>query len=1120
MSTFKGSLTSKLQENHQFFSEDMLLQSISLVSFTKSSCPKIYNQNRKLLDNNPLFDPLPRKLEDEQTILNIGSNLTMEYTEFNVGAEQFNATKTSIGTLEELYGLIDYHENVQFNSNFARVKANDDKIIAINNSLEKAVVCKFNLLNTDLKVLVKFQERSNRNNERGIALQNVTIAGTPSTPDGRRYSQKATQDHQSSSTGNINTYLPSSQSSFSQDAVAGKLDMFFDNNTGKWKAGTTQILARMLEDLPPADIGSLDGIDLINSQVTDILARTGKFSVGKAIALSKQHGNPHLFGPNFEECLARNKVELRIVNRSLKGFKKDEVVMLSEIGGEWIPQSFGEDKDFQSPTRFEDWAFVKLIANTDSYFKDDRYYTTGETAYLTDIKPADYEKSSRIKFYTNVLTSWSNRQAFEQDGIQRPALTQIYNGDTLKQIQNLNIGNESDDFIPSKRYYLCSIFDQLKTDVGGFNEKTILLSTNVEAPNTFRDTSFKYAEEMPLFWGPVYVDGFSKFAYNPEAIYSDNQEKFFGPVTDTDESALQYFPRSGNLLHIPAECGSLFINPFSVWKYWNQLGQSGFRIITPYIKSPYYGTSTPVSKNKIQFSPLQAEFAGGDDTMSKFLTPAYSFQREFFNVVRRLADVINGGLILGETYNSKLMGNTYERSAYFGYDEANVFITQQELEKCAPIYDIAKYNEAGALKTIRYQCYTKRDPQTAGGRAVGAPALFRGFGSRNGAHCVGIISAKNTVGKPGGGKLNYSLIQDFGLNQQRTSSAASISPVNVILGVVFGGVSSGGIQTGVPQWGSDTDSISSFGTTALHVRIFDYWPEEQTIFDPRYFAVLHFNPGCYYNTENANNDTLTVIDNENPTKTQQRVANSKKVDIPIPTRSDGTIVKNGELIFSNTSFLEKNKWKMNPIRRGALLTGGGFTYKYHVIGLPETPAILFAGTGISTDTFSIASRNLKIKLTLSNGSVVAVRFEKDALQNDMRGDNFIPSDFNQAYPTLDSNGNPIGTDRNLKGFIVQIQPQQSGGKPAILAFPNGVVWLKIAKDEAPVQHGPITRLSSSSKRGEGFIEETKDTSLDLGANSSGKYDCFYHFHNDITHTLILPQPFTAGFLQYVSMTIT
>ena len=523
------------------------------------------------------------------------------------------------------------------------------------------------------------------------------------------------------------------------------------------------------------------------------------------------------------------------------------------------------------------------------------------------------------------------------------------------------------------------------------------------------------------------------------------------------------------------------------------------------------------TKNRIQFSPLQAEFAGGDDILSKFATDTIS--RNFYDIVRRLINKRTGaGLIIPSNFNGSLMGKTYERSSVLGYLEANRPISLAEVNDtreptCGLIYDISQYNALPAFKTIRYQCYINQLPFNAGGRAVGSPRLFRGFGSQNGAHCVGIISAKNTISKGGGGKINYSLLQDFGLNQERTSTVTQ-NVFSVVMGIAFGG-SSGGIQTGSPQWGSDTDSISSFGTTAMHVKIYDYWPEEQTLFDPRYFGVLHFNPGSYYNYS-----TLATIAGETDAQIAERIQNAKKLDLPIPTLTNNNIIQVEQSIDRNTSFKPKNQWKLNPIRRGALLTSGGFTYKYHVIGLSNTATILSRGTGFTSSfEHTIASRNLKITVLVNNGSVTEIRFEKDVFGNDMRGDDFVPSDFNTDFPRYDVNGDVNGTTGE-KGFVLNFRSPTANGKQASIGFKNGICWLKIAKDLPPVQHGPITRLTSSSKRGEGFIEETKDTSLDLGSNSSGKYDCFYHFHNDITHTLILAQPFTAGFAQYVSMTIT
>ena len=44
-------------------------------------------------------------------------------------------------------------------------------------------------------------------------------------------------------------------------------------------------------------------------------------------------------------------------------------------------------------------------------------------------------------------------------------------------------------------------------------------------------------------------------------------------------------------------------------------------------------------------------------------------------------------------------------------------------------------------------------------------------------------------------------------------------------------------------WGNTSNDIWDFGVCNLHVKIYDWWPEDQTLFVAPYFTVLHFNPG-------------------------------------------------------------------------------------------------------------------------------------------------------------------------------------------------------------------------------------------------------------------------------------
>jgi hypothetical protein len=409
------------------------------------------------------------------------------------------------------------------------------------------------------------------------------------------------------------------------------------------------------------------------------------------------------------------------------------------------------------------------------------------------------------------------------------------------------------------------------------------------------------------------------------------------------------------------------------------------------------------------------------------------------------------------------------------------------------------------FKSVKYDCFVNRSNSNSG--LVGSPALFRKSGGTDGANCVGIISAKQTITKRSGGKLNYSINQDFGLNQQRASTLAT-NFITIIPGIFSGGGSAGGgMQYGFPQWGSTTDNINSFGTTALHLRIFDYWPEIDTVFDPRYFGILHFNP------------------------------NDESVDIPIPTGrdSDGNLFTPilGSSVASGSLLSDKNSWIKNPIRRGMLLTNGGFKYFAHQIGLPKLySGVHFGGRGFVSDfEYEIKNKNLILLLTVSGNSVTAVKIKDGSesrnyshtgeIDNLYRGKNFMSSDFNMDIPKFNEDGELDGTTGN-KGFVISIPPQVPGpnSRPAFLVYFYGEIYLEEKIDLPPAEQVPLTRLTSSSKRGEDFVQETKESDFTLESNKSGKYDCFYHFHNDITHTLMTDQPFVAGFLQYVTMTIT
>jgi hypothetical protein len=1143
---FKGNYSTSIQENHQFFCDEFLelnkdpddpnndikssvklLKELSMMSFTLRSCSKSFNSIWKDLKNTSITLPQDlkdSKMQDNKTLIDYTFE-TAYYTEFNKGAQTYQDVKTTITTAQEIYDLIKYHEERQFNSNHPKDNAKDTLLETINNSLEKSIIIKVNLFNLEQGVYFKltffqknldnnnldpvFKNDTTRSNSRGVAFNGINIAGVPQTPYGQSYSYNTTSNFQSQSPSNIGSIVPADpRNQFSQDKVAGKLETFYDPNTNTWNAGNIQILARLLTDIDPAPIQSLPEGDLKDSDVSQLIDACKGFTTGKAMPLSLQKSNPHTFGPDYIECGTKKMVEMTVVNRSLRKYTKGQVVMLTKISGEWIVQDFGQDVTAGGGTRFGDWHFIKLIANTDTYFKDDRYYTAG--TFPTKISPSDYESRSRIQFYNNKLS------ALADDNI----LTSIYNGsvgsDPLTRII-INFNRPSNpvvDFVPSKRYYVASIFDQLGPKMGGLNDTTYLFATNIEDTAIFNDPLFKYAEQLPAFWGPVYSDGHSKVEFNPNG--RDNNSKIFFDASKIDSNWIMDAPQpNGNInLNFPAECSSTFINPSYIFNNWSNLGKKDFFIDATSasgIRAPFYGTSIPSSKNRIQFSPLQAEFAASDDLLS---TKARNPNRRLYDVVR--AAIFNrlGISVTESLFGKKSELNMYKRSnLLLKYPDDEFVIKLEDISGCTgtQLYDnpATEFNSVSTFNSVKYDCFVKRS--NTGYDTVGSPQMFISSltGGKDGANCVGIISAKQTITKKIGGKLNYSINQDFGLNQQRSSTLAT-NTLTIIPGIFSaGGSAGGGKEYGFPQWGSTTDNVNSMGTTALHVRIFDYWPEQCTIFDPRYFGILHFNP------------------------------NDSSVDIPIPTKDTGSttallqdILKLGDKINGSTKLLPKASWFKNPIRRGMLLTNSGFKYLKHEIGLASDGVIVFGGSGFQ-DTFDHEVKNKNVILTVSvdsSGKVSGVViksgsdkkcYTKEGIDTKYRGTNFLPNDFNTPVP-LYENDQLIGNDPEKKAFVVSIPSPAAGGKPAVVKFEEGVLYFIEQLDEPPKEQIPMTRLTSSSKRGEGFIQEVKESDFTLESNNSGKYDCFYHFHNDITHTLITDRanPYIAGFLQYITMTIT
>ena len=1083
MSLFRGSFSSALQQNHQFFSSSTLLKNIGLSSFCLDSCADIYNKQSSNIVS--IYSSLPEKIESNLTILDHAGVTEGKYIKFNQETKMFEDIETSI-SLSEVYDLIKYHEDLESGGVETIDEEMNNKIRDINISLDKCVIFRGVIQDNDIVVQLFFQSKNRRSNERILASKNtIMLAAPPCTPFGKHYSIKSFDpntsfgDDASQKISNIgtvqsvsndnNTYAypskswPTAQKHFYQNAVAAPIQLSYDSNTNTWKSGNSNCLARLIDDLPAAPVLKLEEIDVNNTDAKRWLDQNsdsyvGGFSVGSGVPLSLERGNPHLFGPNFsKDADGKKLLTIKVVNRSSRPFSKGSVVMLTEINGEWIVQGFDSAEAVTStPLQVGEWTFTKLIANSDVYFKDDNFLKNGTPS--NNISVAVYDNKVREIFYNNLLKVLSD------------AYAKVYDSNTITYMININKLNlPASQFVPSKNYILSSIFDQLPSNYGGFN-----VSNNIKILYNNNYSTLNQVDEITInpsfFWGPLFTNGYTNLSANPSPDSTTLYSKTFVNSNLLSNLSAQ-FNQSVNdniLKQIPAELTSKLFDTVYFFQNLDKLGTTQFKLseATKIVKSPYYGSKS--SNNSVQFTPISLEFVGSTYKTQEIgvVLPANSL----FDVAKFYANTLSS--TTNQEYN--LFGSMILRSKQYGYfaNDIQVLCNTSRMNPHKPYAAKGGLGAGFQPKLFSYNCTT---------------------GENVGSNVIGIVGAKNTITKRGGGKINFSVNQQFGSKLARSVSGASSATFSA-----FGGFPSitPGTSPGVrsfPTWGSREDAIHSFGTLTLHTRIFDSWPSEQTIFDARYFSILHFNPG------------------ELGSQT-----GSSSVDFKIPTDATGIKLPIGTNITSQSIIKNSTEWIVNTVRRGQLLSNGGFWYAKAVIGFNRQNCVIIdAGSKFNiNDEVKIAKNAIiVVEQVDQEGGILSFKFKEidtDTSKYIAAGDGILPSDFNYT----DNNGEKV--------FRVSAISPVSGGKSAIIHFKSGGVYQHYLKDTGPVEHtGSIIRLTSSSNLGQGggdgIISSTLDSSVDIATNSTGQYDCFFHFHSDAG---LYSLDEVGGPVQYVILNIT
>lgn len=349
---------------------------------------------------------------------------------------------------------------------------------------------------------------------------------------------------------------------------------------------------------------------------------------------------------------------------------------------------------------------------------------------------------------------------------------------------------------------------------------------------------------------------------------------------------------------------------------------------------------------------------------------------------------------------------------------------------------------------FRYDCYCRHEALST---PMGVWDAFLNTGSKagDGSNCVGIVAARITVTVPDGGQINITTDESIGMVGRVISFGFSQS-------VVSGIGSMGGLSIGTnnyvqpqtryyPAWGSRENGLHSFGTTALHVMVWDAWPNECTLMLGQYFCPLHLFP----NLEGTN------------------------ADVEEPDESVGTVI--------NQNNADDVVMKTNTTLRGQLVTGG-FSHAVKSIGAGDGFEIVRGGEGFKVGDI-LSSQEYGIEMRVS-----AVDDETAVTEA-----TYVEEDGQKKRGSLDPE-----QLRGESGFSLNFR-SASATKSCKIKWTKGIVYNETTIQGPKLRSYP-KRVSIRADGTNGAREGSKTTALSLDQNSDGprpgSYDVFFFFHSD------------------------
>lgn len=694
-----------------------------------------------------------------------------------------------------------------------------------------------------------------------------------------------------------------------KNSTAGSLDLQWNEFEGKWQSGTPQVLAILTTNIPAAKLPTLEQIT--NETVSSLIGRNMIIPVGSAIPLNMQNGNPYQLGPDFKltkDCRNGNndKFQVRVYNRVPRPWPSGEIVILNKIDGVWQPSAYGEPKEDVIDIGGIDgkWDFMYLMAHCDTYFcnKD-----------LTPITYAQFEEGIRALYYGSTSDDPLNGNANYNNVINFARVNNDYFQVTSWDFMGPNIGGlrEQGNALACTQYYVDPSGNELNTPYVPGNTSNPFFGCVF--PDGY-ELGLKWGEYQEssheiLFQYSNYENLEYMRQINSDVRLFENVNK----NAAAGAAAGMFVLGNRNVLHLPADIalnaspsgsnGST-IKPIFPLKYFSSLHSSKENMRTNinqwFFNSDQkrngvwmtYGLDeqnkandkynsafdfSPINPGRITFRPLKLEtYAsfefleyGGTPPSLSAITPNlvdwwfspyagtqpinYKIQRGFFGC-RDWRIMLDRQAPISKTAFNRNLDNNYPIPS--PYTTSNPPVA-------------TKYNDIYGYKGLRYNVdiskqslrFPKSYPESFYPRPIWDKSWQHG----------------GQLGFPGGsGEKFIEWIQSRGSNLGNwydPGGLPSTRPAGAvgIIGAQCTVTAKDSISIncdsylGVSHWnnfigmynasfGSSAGAnYSSLNVSTLNARIFHAWPRDLTVYDPRFFAVFHFNPGVGILDDNDQN---------------------------------------------------------------------------------------------------------------------------------------------------------------------------------------------------------------------------------------------------------------------------